>query len=130
MMIIKNYFCTQDILKLMDEIIGEINFEDGSLNKKYLNIRHDAFHYNILDNLAIKTFKQANDQLYNNGFQDVTIEFKNNIYQYELACDVLTLTKYFNCDKIPKEIIILYDKVIGINSLILSEICIKKQNKN
>lgn len=126
----KNYFCTKNILKLIDEISNEINFEDGSLNKKYLNIRHDAFHYNMSDNSAIETYKQANKQLYNNGFKDVTIELKNNIYQYELACDVLTLTKYFNCDRIPKEIIILYDKVIEVINLILNEICIKKHNKN
>lgn len=126
----KNNFCTQNVLKLMDEIKSEINFEDGSLNKKYLNIRHDAFHYKMVDNSAIKTFKQANERLYNNGFKDVTIGFKNNIYQYELACDVLTLTKYFNCDTIPKEIMTLYDKVMKIINLILSEICIKNQNNN
>ena len=121
----KKYFCTSKTLKLMDEISNEINFEDGSLNKKYLNIRHDAFHYNMLNRQAIKTFEQANKQLYDNGFKDIIIEFKKDIYDYELACDVLTLTKYFNCDKIPKEIMILYDKVIKIINTILTDICIK-----
>lgn len=123
----KNYFCTSKIIILMDEISNEINFEDGSLNKKYLNIRHDAFHYNMIDNQAINTFKQANQQLYNNGFKDVTIEIENNLYKYELACDVLTLTKYFNCNAIPKEIMELYDKVTNIVRMILTETCDKMQ---
>jgi len=60
----KNYFCTSKIIMLIDEISNEINFEDGSLNKKNLNIRHDAFYCNMIDNQAINPFKQANRQLY------------------------------------------------------------------
>ena len=51
---------------------------------------------------------------------------KNGYYNSELASDVLTLTKYFNCNEIPKEITILYDKVVKIIKLILTNVC----NKN
>lgn len=123
----KNYFCTSEIIKLLDDISNEIKFKDGSLNKKYLDIRHDAFHYNITDTQDINSFKCANQQLFDNGFEDVTIELKNGLYDYELASDVLTLTKYFNCNEIPKEITVLYDKVVKIIQLILTNICLKLQ---
>ena len=42
-MIIKTTF-VENILKFLDKILIEINFEDISLNKKYFNINRDVFH--------------------------------------------------------------------------------------
>lgn len=122
----RTFFCTPYIIKLLDDISIEIKFMNGSLNKKYLDIRHDAFHYDTTDKKNINAFIKANHQLCENGFEQIDIEMKNGYYNSELASDVLTLTKYFNCNEIPKEITILYDKVVKIIKLILTNVC----NKN
>lgn len=121
-----SYFCNDEILELLKEIINEIEFTDDSLNKKYLDIRHDAFHYDTTDNRNIEAFKKANQKLHENNFKEIKIKIKNDEYEYELASDILTLTKYFNCDQIPKEITFLYNKVLKILKCILTNTCNKK----
>lgn len=123
------YFCDEDVLKLMLDIIDEIEFKESSLNKKYLDIRHDVYHYDKINEDSINSYIKANKELIGNGLNIVTIEFNNGEYDYELASDVLTLTKYFNCNEIPKEITVLYDKVFKILKLILTNIYKIKQNE-
>jgi len=121
-----SYFCNDEILELLKKIINEIEFTDDSLNKKYLDIRHDAFHYDTTDNKNIEAFKKANQKLHENNFKEIKIKIKNDEYEYELASDILTLTKYFNCDQIPKDITCLYNKVLKILKCILTNTCNKK----
>lgn len=123
-----NYFCNDDIRKEFNSIKNELNVDDESLNKKYLDIRNDVFHYAIIKGTDVSSFVEANNNLINNGFNKIHIESSNNLYQYELASDVLTLTKYFNCQVIPEEITLLYNNVLNILQKILTNVCNMKSN--
>lgn len=123
-----NYFCNDDIRQELKLIENELNVDDDSLNKKYLDIRNDVFHYAIIKGTDVSAFVEANNNLINNGFNKIHIESSNNSYQYELASDVLTLTKYFNCQVIPKEITLLYNKTLKILQKILTNIYNIKSN--
>ena len=115
-----NYFLTDEIRLRCKNIENELSFGDNSLNKKYLNIRHSAYHYDRDD---FSEYIKANLELYNRGATAVDIEYINQKYIREIGIDALTLTEYFNCNdgKIPKEIIDLYDEVLNIFKMILTE---------
>lgn len=123
-----NYFCNNDIRQELKSIEKELNVDDDSLNKKYLDIRNDVFHYAIIKGTDVSAFVEANNNLIKNGFNRIHIETSNNLYQHELASDVLTLTKYFNCQVIPKEITLLYNKALQILQKILTNVCNIKSN--
>ncbi len=118
-----NYFCNDDIRHEFKSIEKELRVDNDSLNKKYLDIRNDVFHYSIIKGTDVLAFVEANNKLINNGFNKIHIESSDNLYQYELASDVLTLTKYFNCQVIPEEITLLYNKALKILQKILTNIC-------
>ncbi len=123
-----HYFCNDDIRQEFKSIENELNVDDDSLNKKYLDIRNDVFHYAIIKGKDVLAFVEANNNLIKNGFNKIYIESSNGLYQYELASDVLTLTKYFNCQEIPEEITLLYDKSLKILQKILTNVCDIKSN--
>lgn len=123
-----NYFCNDDIRCDFKSIEKELIVDNDSLNKQYLDIRNDVFHYAIIQGKDVLAFVEANNNLINNGFNKIHIELSDNLYQYELASDVLTLTKYFNCKEIPEEITILYNKTLKILQKILTNIYNIKSN--
>lgn len=114
-----DHFCNDNIKKEFDKLKDELSFADDSVNKKYLNIRHDVFHYDKDDKTNIPDYIKSNKQLCENGM-NVVVNLVKNQYFSETACDVLTLTKYFGCKEIPSEVIELFNCVCNILQQILT----------
>lgn len=123
-----SYFVNKNVSERMKKIINELTFSENSINKKYLDIRHDAFHYLIVDKKDVDAYIDANEKLISAGLDVVSIITVQDKYNFEVASDVLTLTKYFNCKEIPQEISDLYNEVLKILQAVLSNVYKMKKN--